>query len=675
MEQIVLDQRARSLFFVDDEALADTHGLVRRFHPLQKRGNGPVLAETEPWEGQFHGPSAVIQESSGEPWRMWVASDGPKVEGKTSNWIMTVASSTDGERWEKKPLGLFSLPSSEPNHIAAFPGGMAAPGMGSVFLDETETDLSKRYKLIYYRPNYHLAYSADGVNWRPAQADPVWCNGAGDGLEETFFFMRDPLAKEYRGYMRVWRRHQTIRKTSLGTSADLLQWEGPRIVWEAPPEWGFGSQVYGMNVWTDGGVYWALPWVFCGDEPLEEPRRQRMRLKAAWSRDGKIWQAVFPEQDALAPGEAGSFDAGMILSRCPMVDRGEAWWLYYQGCAHRHDASKGIAAVGLAEMRKGGFVSLATETQGMLVTHRFLMRGNELRINARTEPGGEIRAELLSDYGNVIKACTLARHDSFSGDATDVPLSWGGSSNLAFLRGQMLRLRLTLQRAEIFSFRAAGPEALFEAPLEPEPVRCGRCASPPLTDGVLDDTCWEDFNHTGTAMDFVAFDASVTAPVKTRVRFTHDGETLYMAAECDEPEWAKVAEIKGTGPVKYARDETLEIRLSAPEHGLYCHQLMVTADGRLAHNYFSKEAGGGHAIETITWQAAVAMSPGRWTVELAVPFAALKAAPPKAGDRWRLNILRYRNTVERDVSCWLCMFGSNHRTDLAGGLVFSEGAL
>ena len=675
MEPIVLDQGSRSLFFVDDEALADTKGLERRFHPLQKRGNGPVLAETESWEGRFHGPSAVIQDGPGGGWRMWVASDGPKMGNQTGSWVMTVSQSDDGETWVKRPLGVFSLPGGEPNHIAAFPGGVAAPGMGSVFLDEAETDTSKRFKLIYYRPNYHLAYSADGVNWRPAQADPVWRNGAGDGLEETFFFMRDPLAKEYRGYMRVWRRHQTIRKTSLGTSADLLNWEGPRIIWEAPPEWGFGSQVYGMNVWTDGGVYWALPWVFCGDEPLDEAMRQRMRLKAAWSRDGKVWQAVFPEQDALAPGAAGSFDAGMILSRCPMVDRGEAWWLYYQGCSNRHDETTGGAGVGLAQMRKGGFVSLAAASEGMLVTHRFVMRGDELRINARTEPGGEIRAELLGDYGTVIKAYAIGLNDPFTGDSTDAPLRWGGSADLAPLRGQMLRLRLTLRRAELFAFRAAGRPELFDAPLEPEPVRCGRCIAPPVTDGVLDDTCWDDFNHTGTAMDFVAFDEAVPAPVKTRVRFTHDAGMLFMAAECDEPAWASVAGIQGTGPVRYARDETLEIRLSAPEHGTYCHQLMVTLDGRVAHNCFSKEAGGGHAIEPVAWRAVVGASPGRWTVELAVPFTALEAAPPKAGDRWRLNILRHRNAAGRDVSCWSCMFGSMHRNDLAGGLLFPEGAL
>jgi hypothetical protein len=353
-----------------------------------------------------------------------------------------------------------------------------------------------------------------------------------------------------------------------------------------------------------------------------------------------------------------------------MVEVGDRLRLYYTGFSGRHDGSNPCSAVGLAEMRKGGFVSLQAANEGALVTHRFLMRGDQLRINARTEPGGSVTAELLSDYGSIVARCAAARHDVFSGDSTDHILSWGGSGDLGFLRGQNVRLRLLLRKAEVFSFRVSGAPELIAAPIGPQPVRCGRCLAAPVVDGILDDTCWDDFNHTGTANEFVRFEEPLPAAVKTRVRFTHDGSTLYMAAECDEPDWQKLPPGPAGPSVNYARDETLEIRLSAPEHGHYCHQLLVTVHGLVQHNWFSKEGGGGRNVSPVTWTAKTSAVPGRWTVELAVPFSALEAALPKAGDRWRLNIIRYRHAAQNETSCWSCMFGSVHRNDLAGDMVF-----
>lgn len=669
MDPIELDVADRTQFFVDDTVLADSRGLTRRFHPLKKK-MAPVVEVTEPWEGPYLIPAAVLQDGPGGTWRMWCANNGTRGVPGAGNGVTIVLHSKDGERWEKNPLGAFALPDGRPTIIASFPDGAPAPAPCAVFADPDEPDASRRYKMMYYRPNYHLAYSPDGIRWRPAQPEPVWRNGAGDGLEETFFFMRDRLADEYRGYMRVWRRHQTIRKTALGSSPDLVHWNGPAITWEAVPEWGIGAQIYGMNVWTDGGLYWALPWVSYTDEPLDPAIRQTIRLKAAWSRDGRTWQALFPAEDAVAMGEPGAFDAGLIYSVCPMVEAGDRLRLYYAGRAGRHDGTDTHSAVGMAEMRKGGFVSLRADGEGVLITHRFLMRGNELRVNARAEPGGAVTAELLSDGGGVMRKFSAERSDPFCGDATDHTLTWAGNGDLGFLRGQHVRLRLLLRQAEVFSFRVSGPPELIGAPIGPAPVRCGRCAVPPVVDGRLDDACWEDFDHTGTAMEFVRFAEPQPAPVKTRVRFTHDGSTLYMAAECDEPDWEKVPKVPAGPSVHYMRDEVLEIRLSAPEHGHYCHQLFVTVHGLVQHNWFSKEGGGGRGISPVAWTAKAASIPGRWTAELAVPFAVLEAAAPKAGDRWRLNILRHRHAAGDDVSCWSCMFGSVHRNDLAGDLVF-----
>jgi hypothetical protein len=670
MDPIELDIGDRTQFMVDDSILADTAGLERRFHPFEKVSDDPVLTMSEPWEGPFLRCAAVLRDAGTGEWRMWYNNFGPRAGGLPAGSWLLEARSKDGIRWEKPPLGVWPNPDHPANNITVFPGGTPALGACGLFEDADDPDPARRFKMIYYKPNYYLAVSPDGRRWTPAQADPVWPNGAGDGLEETHFFLRDEAAGGYRGYMRVWRRHQTVRKVALGSSPDLANWEGPRIIWEAVPEWGMGAQIYGMLVWKEGGVYWGLPWVFYGEEPLQAERRQSIVLKAAWSRDGREWHAVFPGRDALPMGEAGSFDAGMVIANCQIVPDGERLRLYYTGAMGRHDASHTTCSVGLAERRPGGFVSLHAGEEGSLITHRFLFCGEELRINARTRPDGGIVAELLDDYGCVMKAFSAAASDVFNGDAVDHVLSWGGKSRLDGLRGQMIRLRLTLRRAELFSFRAAGRPELFAAPPEPPPVRCGRCFSPPVIDGELSDDCWEDFARTGTADEFVKFEEALPALVKTRILATHDALNLYLAAECDEPALSAIKPGEPGSPIRYNRDETLEFRLSAPSQRSFFNQLMVTPDGRQAQAWFSKEEGGTRAIPDIRWIVRTSSIPGRWTAELAIPFAALNAEAPKPGETWKFNVIRYRHAGGDDVSCWSCLFGSVHRNDRAGRLVF-----
>ena len=661
MDPTVLDIADAVQFFVDDSAIAASAGLERRVHTMRRVCDSPLIERTEPWEGPHLGPTTVLRDEPGPGWRMWYRSGG----------AMHVAVSEDGVRWDKPPLGAFRHESGAQTNVSVLADGSHVQEGCAVFRDLDEPDPARRYKLIHYLPSYYLACSADGVTWHPAQPDPVWPNGAGDGLEETYFFMRDEATGRYRGYMRVWQRHQTVRKTSLGESDDLRTWSGPKIIWQAGPEFGVGAQIYGMNVFLDGGLYWALPWMFYGDEPLDPRERQTIRLKLAWSRDGRDWNALAPRQDVLPLGEPGAFDENMIWSSCPVVMLEDRVRLYYGGTAGKHDAAEGRCAVGLAEIRRGGFVSLHAERDGVLLTHRMLFRGEQIRINARTEPDGFVAAELLNDSGNLIREFGADRSDAFAGDSVDHALSWGGRSDLAPLIGQNVMLRLTLRKADLFSFRAAGAKERFSAPLGPAPVRCGRCTAPPLIDGRLDDECWQDFSNTGIADEFVRFTEAVPAPTQTRVSITRDDEALYVAIDCDEPR----AEDLPAGPpeagIDYQRDEVVELRFSAPGQGTFFNQLMVTPDGRTFQAWFSVEEGGCRVLDEVEWEAKTSVIPGHWYVEMRVPFSALGSAAPKPGERWQMNVIRYRCLEGREVSCWSCMFGNVHRNDLSGALSFS----
>lgn len=648
------------VMFVDDAMLAASTGLTRQVHTWKKAVDGPLLQADQPWEKSPMSPAGVIYDAALKQWRMWYGAG-------------LLATSPDGVRWEKPSLGLHRQ-AGVPTNACVYEDGTPVRGCVVVFDNPAEPDPSKRFKMITYRPSYYLAWSADGLTWRPAQTDPVWANGAGDGLEETSFFLHEPRHDRYRGYMRVWQRHQTIRTVSLGESRDLVNWSGPKIIWEAMPHYGYGAQMYGMAVVHEGGLYWGLPWICYTDEPLDPALRQTIRFKLAWSRDGVAWKALAPEQDAVPLGAPGAFDACMMLCHCPVVVLPDRLRLYYTAWNGPHDVpGEGRkSAIGLAELRRCGFVSLRADAEGGLLTERFLFRGDSLRINARTSPGGSITAELLSDGGQVLKRFSAARADRFTGDAVDHTLTWDGSGDLSGFFGQNLMLRLTLVRAELFAFQAAGAPERFAAPIGPPPVLCrGVCVDPPVIDGRFDDTCWQDFNHTGVAAGFAQFQENIPATPKTRVAITRDAANLYLAIDCEEPLFDRLPETAPDGPLRYARDETVEVRLSAPGQGSFFNQLMVACTGATQHNWFSVEEGGSRNVAPVAWTARVDRIPGRWYAELAVPFAVLGTEPPRPGDRWMMNIIRHRHLDNPgDTSCWSCMFGGNHRNDRSGQLVF-----
>lgn len=673
MDPLVYDIADVPQLFVDDTMLAASMGLCRRIHQMSKHPT-PVLAKSAEYEGTYLSPISVIQDAHTQQWRMWYNNYGTRevILPGIRDGSLHLAVSSDGISWEKPALGAFARESGIPNNICIPPGEQMSGGSCAVFDHPDDPDPSKRFKLIYYMPSYYLAYSADGINWRPAFPDPVWPNGAGDGLEETYFFMRDELRNRYRGYMRVWQRHQTIRKTSLGESDDLVSWEGPRIIWEAGPEFGAGAQIYGMNVFIDGGLYWALPWMFYTDEPLDPSLQQTMRFKLAWSRDGINWTPLAPEQDAIPMGEPGSFDCCMMQSTCPAIPLQDRIRLYYYGDDHLHSAGlDGNAAVGLGEIRRCGFVSMRASDDGILLTPRFLFRGEEMHLNARVESGGFLLAELLDDRGEIIQGFDYAHCDAFTGDNVDHTLSWRGRSNLAFLFGQNLMLRIKMKHADLFAFRAAGPRERFTAPLGPRPVCCGWTTRTPVIDGVLNDESWMDFSHSGVADNFVKFTEMSPANVRTRVLMTRDAERLYIAVDCEEPLTDRLQSVQAEGELDYQKDDMLEFRLSAPGQGTHFNQLMVTSSGAKMHCWFSVEEGGLAIYDDIAWEARTSMIPGHWYVEMAVPFSALGVAPPQPGERWQMNIIRHRHVDGYEPSCWSCMYGSVHRNDRSGILLFT----
>ena len=90
------------------------------------------------------------------------------------------------------------------------------------------------------------------------------------------------------------------------------------------------------------------------------------------------------------------------------------------------------------------------------MTKPLRVEGNELHVNVDSWRG-RLRAEVL-DAEDGRPVAGYARDDSIPAvvDSIDETLSWRDRADLSELRGQKVRLRFSLLRAELYSFWFAG---------------------------------------------------------------------------------------------------------------------------------------------------------------------------------------------------------------------------
>lgn len=187
----------------------------------------------------------------------------------------------------------------------------------------------------------------------------------------------------------------------------------------------------------------------------------------------------------------------------------------------------------------------------------------------------------------------------------------------------------------------------------------------PRVDGVLDETCWRGAQQT---RPFVTI-GGAGVDVATRAMACWDRTTLYVAYVCPEPEMAHLEARLARGELG-RMDESIELFLDAACDRFTYLQLRVDLLGnRDTHgrNDLADELTG-------RWRGAVARNAAGWTVEIAVPFALLKAQPPDAGRLWTWNANRQRLAHGGPVewTCWSDTKGGFHSPARFGQLVFTD---
>ncbi len=193
----------------------------------------------------------------------------------------------------------------------------------------------------------------------------------------------------------------------------------------------------------------------------------------------------------------------------------------------------------------------------------------------------------------------------------------------------------------------------------------------PRVDGELDEPAW------GGAVPLARFYRCLwkmrahALDEETEVYLGHRDNYLYVGVRTHEPEpQGLVAETTEPDDPRLTRDECIEIFLDTKHDLTSYYYLAVNSSGTVAdaHNDGSSRSGdygwdGGIVAATATGEA-------HWTLELEIPVHRLEPPRVRAGDVWGLNVARVHGAHPGPYAQWAPTYGTAHRPDRFGFLLF-----
>jgi hypothetical protein len=471
--------------FVFDNHIVDNHWAIRYkrqavtrvFHQAAKHAANPVMTHDSPSYC-----SVVFDEAAGV-FRMYYQAniratallpDGTQetlpasAKGRKFKTYIAYAESKDGVRWQLPDLGLFPWATKKPNNIvvAREKTGLTET-CGPYILEVPESARKGNRWLMLYRAKgrdsdkyngIRIRGSRDGIHWdedgdtRIAYLHSDHHNTISYDANRNEFVMFCRAKHIYRAFgdnmLDTGASRRIARRSSPDLWADWLEHSQPQTILvpdEVDSETHFNF-FYGMPTRHRYGIYWGFL----------EPFRMNdfIQTELAVSRDGFHFERFGGRKPIIPYGEDGSWDDEMIFASPQWLDVGDEWWMYYSGWDGPHGTPDRNGAIGLAKIRKEGFVSLrGPQGGGVVCTRSMVWPGGDLVVNAAASEG-VLRVRVSDARRKPIEGFNYDDCDEFSGDSVAQKISWKGRS-LNELKGQTIRLEFYLENADLFTFRAS----------------------------------------------------------------------------------------------------------------------------------------------------------------------------------------------------------------------------
>jgi hypothetical protein len=460
---------------VFDNWVVDNHWAIRYkrqavrrvFHQATPYSGNPILSGDQPshlW--------AARDPESGK-FRIYYQANSrrdrkPGESGGQYTTLIAYAESDDGLKWVRPDLKLFPWHQAQPNNVVvARVEEPRTQTSAPVLLEVPQKDRRGFRWLMLYRAKgrgvrdfsgIRIIGSQDGVHW-DADSDTRIAHLHSD-CHNTISY--DPRQKRYVMFCRskhIYRAfgdemidtgasRRVARMTSPTLWTDWLDGQAPQTVM-IPDEIDSDTHFnffYGMPTVYRYGVYWG------GLQPFR--MNDFVHTELAVSRDGQRFERFAGRLPVIPYGDDGEWDDTMIFACPAWIEVGDEWWLYYSGWDGPHGTPERTGGIGLARIRREGFVSLRGPRDGGVVCTRTLeWPGGDLVINADAS-AGEAKVRVSDARRQPINGFDYDECETFSGNSVTHPVTWAGKS-LNALRGQVIRLEFYLDDADLYSFRAA----------------------------------------------------------------------------------------------------------------------------------------------------------------------------------------------------------------------------
>lgn len=347
------------------------------------------------------------------------------------------AISQDGITWEKPLFDILPADDGKPTNVVVSLPSMAGvmtvlQGCGGGPKFRTIVHGGQRKTGVDRECGIYLGRSEDGVRWDidnpaalpwegdrtnaywdPQRALCVVTSRQHHHIPQIIGRMPPPTPVRYDGLPGL------KREVGLWESPDFKTWDYKGVVLKADDLDPEDTELYSLTPFRYGRGFVGLLEVY-------HVGTQRLDMQLAWSADGRHWTRVGRREPVFLTGEDGAWDSQWVCvtSNPPEVldDRLRLW---YSGASTKHGSGlRHRRAIGLAELRRDGFVALEAGTgpDGTLVTAPFPAdRPKRLNVNVRV-PTGRFAVEVLDGGYNPLPGFTCDDYIDRERDGIRIPV-------------------------------------------------------------------------------------------------------------------------------------------------------------------------------------------------------------------------------------------------------------
>jgi len=188
------------------------------------------------------------------------------------------------------------------------------------------------------------------------------------------------------------------------------------------------------------------------DVCAKEGIQKRNEVLIGFSRDGFHWSRPSHKPFMGVNETEGAWNWGNVqsIAGTPII-KGDSLYFYVSGRRlNKNYYWDSYTSTGMATLRRDGFVSMQTDSEGYLDTRTINFNGKYFFVNANVT--GELRVELLDELGKPIHGYAMQDCIPMKINSVKYQIEWKNKKDLSQLKNKNIRARFHMVKGDLYSF-------------------------------------------------------------------------------------------------------------------------------------------------------------------------------------------------------------------------------